>query len=201
MTPRDALKFRISQYPLIGSCWYFCFKVEKNILQELAFKNALLPQATLGLALVSGAILGLSLIITIDIITSKIIKCYENQKKLKSIQLTLKSRRKYQKNATINNYNNLMTNQTYINFGYFCNIDINFLRDLIITKPEKPPGSRKYTVKDMFKDISLIGFVSLLLYSVSILLQIHLNLLFLLVLPLLSFSAAHLWIELIRSCR
>lgn len=173
----------------------------KKILQKLAFFNALLPQATLGLALVFGAILGLFLIITIDIITRKIIKCYENKKKLKFIQLTLKSRRKHQKDATINNYNNLITNQTYINFGYFCSIDVNFLRYLTITKPEKPPGSRKYTVKDMFKDFALIGFVSLLLYSIGILLQIHLNLLFLLVLPLLSFSAAHLWIELIWSCR
>lgn len=201
MTPRDALKFRISQYPLIGSCWYFCFKIEKNILQKLAFGNPLLPQATLGLSLVSGAILGLFFIITIDIITSTLIKCYENDKKLKLIQLTLKTRRKYQKNRTINNYKNLTTNQTYINVGYFCNIEVNFLRDLIPTKPEKPPGSVKYTVKDMFKDIALIGFVSLLLYSIGILLQIHLNLLFLLVLPLLSFSAAHLLIKLVWSYR
>jgi hypothetical protein len=185
----------------MGSCWYFCFEIEKNILQKLALFNILLPQATLGLALVSGAILGLFLIITIDLLSSIIIKCYENDKKLKFIQLTLKSRRKYQKDRTLNNYNNLTTNQTYINFGYFCNIEINFLRDLIVTKREKPPGSRKYTVKDMFKDIALIGFVSLLLYSIGILLQIHLNLLLLLVLPLLTFSGAHLWIELVWPCR
>lgn len=48
----------------------------------------------------------------------------------------------------------------------------------------------------MFKDIAVIGFVSLLLHSIAIPLQIHLNLLFLLVSALLTFGVAHLWVGL-----
>lgn len=201
MSPREALKFSIGRTVLTGLCWYFCFEVGNMILQKFDLFNIFFQQLTLVVALVFGIILGFSLIILIETIYYNIINNIINRRNQKLTQLNLKARRKYQKinhkDIILNNSINLTINQIYRTFGDFYFIDINFLRPYIVTTPIRPPGSTKYTVKCMFKDIAIIGFVSLLLHSLAILLQIHLNLLFLLVSALLTFGVAHLWVGLV----
>lgn len=202
MSPREALKFSICPKVIIGLCWYFCFELGNIILQKLALFDMFLQQITLFLALLLGFILGLFLFLIIETIFAEFVKYNENNKNLKLTQANLKARLKYrkknQKKRTFNSSINLTTNQIlYVNLGVFYSININFLRSYIVITPIKPVGGTKYTVKYMLKDIAVIGFVSLLLHSLAMILNINLNLLFLLVSALLIFGIAHLWVGLV----
>jgi hypothetical protein len=173
-------------------------------MQKFNLYEILFPQFTLLLALVSGIVLYVFIefvLIIFESIYNNLVKRYENDKNLKLTQLKRKARRKSptinQKEVTLNDSFNLRANQRYRSVGSIYSLYVNFLNDdYIVTKPVKP-GSTKYTVKCMFKDIARIGFVSLLLHGKAILLQIHLNLLFLLGSALLTFGVAHLWVGLI----
>lgn len=202
MTPREALQFSICPKVIIGLCWYFCFFIGNNILQDLALFDIFIQLVLLFLSLGFGFILGIFLFLIIETIFANFVKRHEYNKNLKLTRINLEARLKYQKtnqkNRTLNSSINLTNNQIlYVNLGRFCSIDINFLRDSIVITPIQPPGSRKYTVKYMLKDIAVIGFVSLLLHSLAMLLNINLNLLFLLVSALLIFGVAHLWVGLV----
>jgi hypothetical protein len=203
-SPRTAIKYSIGPYVRIGLCSYFCFEIRNSILQKINSYDIFFHQFTLLLALVSGIVLSVFIefvLITVESIYNNLVKRYENDKNLKLTQLKRKARRKCptinQKEVTLNDSFNLRVNQRYRIVGSIYSPDINLLNDeYIITKRVKP-GSTKYTVKCMFKDIAKIGFVSLLLHGKAILLQIHLNLLFLLCSALLTFGVAHLWVGVI----